>query len=174
MSMHKLVLVLGCMLSSLSLAQEGPGLGVPATAEEIAGWSISISPDGDNLPAGSGTARQGQSTFTAKCSACHGMNGEGATNDRLVGGMGSLDSESPVKTVGSYWPYATTLFDYIRRAMPFLQPGSLTDEEVYALTAFILELNGIVGMDTVIDSSSLPQVIMPNRDNFVWMWSEEN
>jgi len=107
------------------------------------------------------------------CLACHGEGGQGATNDRLVGGHGSLASDSPIKTVGSYWPYATTLFDYIRRAMPFTLPGSLTDEQAYALTAYLLELNGIIDEDTVINAQTLPAVEMPNRDGFVWAWIEE-
>ncbi len=158
--------------SQLANAQESPGLGVPATEEQIAGWDISISPEGENLPAGSGSVEQGSSVYMTHCIACHGAEGEGTTNDRLVGGHDSLASGSAVKTVGSYWPYATTLFDYIRRAMPYQLPGSLNNDEVYALTAFLLYLNEIVDEDAVMNASSLPQVEMPNRDNFVWEWTE--
>ncbi len=168
-----LLLVSSIFFSCFSLAQEGPGLGVPATPEQIAGWDISIDPSGANLPAGSGSVAQGAAVYMTYCLACHGEGGQGATNDRLVGGHGSLASDSPIKTVGSYWPYATTLFDYIRRAMPFTLPGSLTDEQAYALTAYLLELNGIIDEDTVINAQTLPAVEMPNRDGFVWAWIEE-
>jgi S-disulfanyl-L-cysteine oxidoreductase SoxD len=150
-----------------ALAQQGPELGVELTAEQIAAWDISIAPDGAGLPSGSGTAAEGAAIYEAKCLACHGSEGAGGPNDVLVGGHGSLDSAAPVRTVGSYWPYATTVFDYIRRAMPFLQPQSLTDDEVYAVTAYLLALNGIIERDDVIDAQTLPDVVMPNRGNFV-------
>lgn len=149
-------------------AQESPGLGVPATADEIAGWDISIGPDGAGLPPGSGTARAGGEIYMAKCLACHGAEGAGQPSDRLVGGQGSIASAAPVKTIGSYWPYATTIFDYVRRAMPFTQPMSLSDDEVYALTAYLLYLNGIIDESDVIDAESLPRIAMPNRENFFW------
>jgi mono/diheme cytochrome c family protein len=151
-------------------AQEGPGLGVPATPEQVSGWDISIGPDGEGLPPGSGTAREGAEIYAQKCLACHGANGAGQPNDRLAGGQGTIADETPVKTVGSYWPYATTIFDYVRRAMPFTAPMSLTDDEVYALTAYILRINGIIGDADVIDADSLPRIEMPNRDNFVWAY----
>src|SRR5690606_13503730 len=126
MSTPKLLSAIALLLTALPVfAQEGPNLGVEATAEQIAGWDISIGPDGENLPAGSGTVAQGQALYTTHCLACHGANAEGGTNDRLVGGHDTLNTASPVKTVGSYWPYATTLFDYIRRAMPYTTPGTL-------------------------------------------------
>src|SRR5262249_17926191 len=128
-------------------------------------WDISIDPSGATLPAGSGSARQGEAIFAAKCVACHGEKGGGKPNDQLVGG--SLTSTPPVKTVGSYWPYATTLFDYIRRAMPLNESKSLKDDEVYALAAYILALNKIIGEDDVMDARTLSQVKMPNRDGFV-------
>jgi mono/diheme cytochrome c family protein len=152
-------------------AQEGPGLGVPATPEQVAGWDISIGPDGAGLPPGSGTARDGAEVYAAKCLACHGENGQGQLNDRLAGGHGTLTGPSPVKTVGSYWPYATTIFDYVRRAMPFNQPMSLTDNEVYALTAYLLSINGIIAETDVMNAETLPAVVMPNRDNFVWAYA---
>jgi mono/diheme cytochrome c family protein len=170
----KLITALSLLLTGVSvLAQEGPGLGVPATPEQIAGWDISIDPSGANLPAGSGSVAQGADVYMTYCLACHGEGGQGSTNDRLVGGHGTLATDSPVKTVGSYWPYATTLFDYIRRAMPFSLPGSLTDDQAYALTAYILQLNGIIDEDDVINAQTLPAVEMPNRDGFVWVWIEE-
>ncbi len=153
-----------------SAAPEGPRLGVPASADEVAAWDISIPPDGTGLPAGSGTALEGARIYAAKCSSCHGEAGAGKPNDALAGGSGTLATASPVRTVGSYWPYATTLFDYIRRAMPYFQPQSLTGDELYALTAYILHVNGIVGEDATMDAKSLPRVVMPNRDNFVSAW----
>jgi len=153
---------------SVAVAQEGPELGVAATPEEIAGWDISVAPDGEGLPPGSGTPSAGAAVFALKCAACHGPQGEGLLNDRLVGGQGSLTSDRAVKTIGSYWPYATTIFDYVRRAMPYLQPHSLTNDETYALTAHLLHMNGIIGPDDVIDARTLPAIEMPNLENFVW------
>jgi S-disulfanyl-L-cysteine oxidoreductase SoxD len=147
---------------------EGPGLGRPVTPEETAPWDISIGPDGIGLPAGRGSAKEGAVVFAEKCAGCHGEKGAGKPNDALVGGIGSLvGDQPPVKTVGSFWPYATTLFDYVRRAMPLSASKSLGDDEVYALCAYILQLNGIVGENHVMDARSLPQVPMPNRDGFV-------
>jgi cytochrome c len=147
-----------------------PALGAAVSAEEIAHWDISIPPSGAGLPAGSGTAKQGSAVYGAKCLACHGEKGAGKPADALVGGIGSLATARPVRTVGSYWPYATTLFDYVRRAMPIANPLSLTNDEVYAVSAYVLFLNGIVGEDAVMNAQTLPQVKMPNRDGFVSDW----
>jgi cytochrome c len=147
-------------------AQEGPNLGVPATPEQVAGWDISIGPDGAGLPQGSGTAAAGKVVYDAKCIACHGAEGAGQPNDRLVGGQGTMRESAPIRTIGSYWPYATTVFDYIRRAMPFVTPHSLTADETYAVTAYLLALNGVIGESDVMDATTLPKVVMPNRDNF--------
>ena len=147
-----------------------PAFGAAVSAEEIARWDISIPPSGAGLPAGSGTAKQGAAVYGAKCLACHGEKGAGKPADVLVGGIGSLATARPVRTVGSYWPYATTLFDYVRRAMPITNPLSLTDDEVYAVSAYVLFLNGIVGEDAVMNAQTLPQVKMPNRDGFVNDW----
>lgn len=147
-------------------AQEGPGLGVPATAEQVAGWDVSIGPDGAGLPAGSGTAAAGKSVYEAKCVACHGVDGAGRPNDQLVGGQGTIREAAPIRTIGSYWPYATTLFDYVRRAMPYVTPHSLTADETYALTAYLLAQNGVIGASDVMNATTLPKVVMPNRDNF--------
>ena len=145
-----------------------PHFGQAVTPADIAAWDISIGPDGGGLPAGRGTAKQGEGVYTAKCQGCHGEKGAGRPNDALVGGMGTIAADRPaVKTVGSYWPYATTLFDYIRRAMPWAATKSLTDDEVYAVSAYILHLNGILGADEVLDAQSLPKVKMPNRDGFI-------
>ena len=155
------------VLSSPALAEE-PGLGRVATPDEIASWDISIGPDGAGLPPGRGTPKQGESVFAEKWVACHGEMGAGKPNDQLVGGRGSLSGEqTPVKTVGSFWPYATTLFDYVRRAMPLNAPKSLSDDEVYAVSAYILQLNGIIGETDAMDAQTLPQVQMPNRDGFI-------
>ena len=157
---------LGSAWLACATAQEGPGLGVPATPEQVAGWDISIGPDGAGLPPGSGTAAAGKTVYEAKCLACHGVDGAGRPNDQLVGGQGTLREAAPIRTVGSYWPYATTVFDYIRRAMPYVTPHSLTADETYAVTAYLLALNGVIAQDAVMDASTLPKVVMPNRANF--------
>ena len=150
-----------------SAAQETPHLGRPATPAEIAGWDISIPPDGTGLPPGNGTPEQGAVVYTQQCQSCHGEQGAGKPNDQLVGGQGTLTSKSPVRTIGSYWPYATTVFDYVRRAMPYTESKSLSPEEVYAVAAYILNLNGVIGENDTLDAKTLPQVKMPNRDGFV-------
>lgn len=143
------------------------GFGTPATAEQIAGWDIDIAPDGTGLPPGSGSVQQGEALFAKLGAKCHGAKGDGTdAAPPLVGGQGTLATDHPVKTVGSYWPYATTLFDYIRRAMPADNPQSLAPDEVYALCAYILNLNGIVPANVVMDAHSLPQVVMPNHAGF--------
>ena len=155
------------VLSSPALA-EGPGLGRIATPDEIASWDISIGPDGAGLPPSRGSPKQGETVYAEKCVACHGEKGAGKPNDQLVGGRGSLSGDQvPVKTVGSFWPFATTLFDYIRRAMPLNAPKSLSNDEVYAVSAYILRLNGVIGEADAMDAQSLPQVQMPNRDGFI-------
>jgi S-disulfanyl-L-cysteine oxidoreductase SoxD len=164
-------------LTALSCAtraasQEGPGLGRPATAEQIAGWDISIAPDGSGLPPGSGSVQEGARIFAAKCQSCHGAEGAGQPYDRLVGGLGTLKSQAPVRTVGSYWPYATTLFDYIRRAMPLPQPQSLTADETYALAAYLLERNGVIKAGDKMNAKTLPRVVMPNRDSFIQVYKD--
>ena len=145
----------------------GPGLGRAATPQEIAAWDISIPPSGEGLPPGRGTAKAGAAVYTAQCQACHGPKGEGKPADRLVGGIGTMGTEQQVMTVGSFWPYATTLFDYTRRAMPATKPLSLTSDEVYAVTAYLLFLNGIIAEDAEMNPATLPQVRMPNRDGFI-------
>ena len=145
---------------------ETPHLGVPVTQADIAAWDIAIAPDGRGLPSGGGTAKQGAAIFNEKCASCHGLKGEGKPADQLVGGQGSLAGKAAIKTVGSYWPYATTLFDFIRRAMPLNEPQSLNNGEVYALTAHILYLNGIIGENDKVNAKSLPEIKMPNHDAF--------
>lgn len=149
---------------------DGPssyGLGRPATEAEIRAWDIDVSPSGDGLPPGRGTVKQGAAVFAKKCAACHGPTGVEGPRDRLVGGQGTLTTSHPIKTIGSYWPYATTLFDYIRRTMPFSAPQSLTPDEVYSAVAWLLYRNGIVDERTVLDARTLPAVEMPNRRGFV-------
>ena len=144
------------------------GLGTKATPQELSRF-FAIPPDGAGLPDGSGSVAQGQKVYAEKCAACHGdkLQGVKATGGLpLVGGRGTLASEKPLKTTESYWPYATTMFDYIKRAMPFNAPGSLKDDEVYAVVAYILEEGHVVGEDAVMDKASLPKVAMPNRDGF--------
>jgi cytochrome c len=161
------LIVLAC--AAPASAEERYGLGRSATAAEIAGWNIDVAPDGAGLPAGRGDVAQGRQLFADVCGACHGLQGEqgdGKPIDKLAGGQGSLTSDKPLRTVGSYWPYATTLFDYIRRAMPFSAPGSLDANQSYAAVAYILYLNGIVPDGTVLDANSLPAIRMPNRDGF--------
>jgi cytochrome c len=142
-------------------------IGTPLTEQDLAAWNIDVAPDGRGLPAGSGDVATGAHVFAAKCAACHGAQGQGGLGDALVGGQGTLASAKPRRTVGSYWPYATTLFDYIRRAMPYNAPESLSADEVYAVSAFLLNQNGIVPANTRLDAASLPRVVMPNRDGFV-------
>jgi hypothetical protein len=151
----------------MSTPEERFGFGRPASAEEIAGWDIDVAPDGTGLPPGSGSVKQGEELYARLGAKFHGEKGEGTDKaPPLVGGQGTLNTEAPVKTVGSYWPYATTLYDYIHRAMPADAPQSLTPDEVYALTAYVLYLNGIVPEDAVMDAQTLPRVVMPNHAGF--------
>ena len=152
---------------SAILAQGGPDLGVEISAEDLAPWDISIETDGTGLPPGSGDVATGEAIYAVQCLACHGQEGAGQPNDRLVGGHGTLTDLAQVRTIGSFWPYASTVFDYIRRSMPFTTPQSLSDDQVYALTAYLLYLNGIIEEDDVMDARTLSQVRMPNRDGFV-------
>lgn len=161
----------GLLFLAAGLAAAGDeryGLGEPATPEQIAGWDIDIRPDGKGLPPGQGNAKDGEQFYIDRCASCHGDFGEGRGRyPALMGGTGSLASADPVKTIGSYWPYATTVFDYIRRTMPFGHAQSLKDDEVYAITAYLLYLNEIVDYEFVADADSLPEVEMPNRDGFI-------
>ena len=148
-------------------AMESPNLGREATPAQIAGWDISVGPDGVGLPPGKGTPATGAIVYEQKCQVCHGAKGAGQPNDRLVGGQGTLASKAPVRTIGSYWPYATTVFDYVRRAMPYREPRSLNDDEVYAVTAYLRNLNGIIGENDEMNAQTLPKVKMPNQSNFI-------
>jgi S-disulfanyl-L-cysteine oxidoreductase SoxD len=171
MPMHKsglaalIAVVLG--LPVHAQAQSRYGIGRPATQAEIAGWNIDVNRNGDNLPPGSGSVAHGREVFEQQCAACHGAKGEGGVGDRLVGGQGTLTTSKPIQTVGSYWPYAPTLFDYIRRAMPQSAPESLGNDDVYAVSAYILYLNGLIPADTTLDAGALRAIKMPNRNMFV-------
>ena len=150
-----------------AMAQSPYGIGRVATPAEIAGWNIDIGRDGRNLPPGSGSVNHGSEVYDQQCAACHGAKGEGGVGDRLVGGQGTLGTPKPVRTVGSYWPYAPTLFDYIRRAMPQNAPQSLRNDDVYAVSAYILNLNGLLPADATLDAKTLAAIKMPNRNMFV-------
>jgi S-disulfanyl-L-cysteine oxidoreductase SoxD len=154
------------MMTAASWA-ETPNLGKPIDEAAIANWDISILPDGTGLPKGSGTPAQGAPIYAEKCSACHGDNGKGGlaaavVDDRQIAGISASQ-----KTIKNFWPYSTTIFDFVRRAMPFQAPRSLTDDEVYALTAYILAENKLIGASDTMDAQTLPKVKMPNRDNFI-------
>jgi S-disulfanyl-L-cysteine oxidoreductase SoxD len=168
--LDRLALCTALLIAAVPLrasAADAPHFGKPIAAEDLAPWDISIGPDGAGLPPGKGTVAEGAKVYADKCQACHGEKGAGTPNDRLVGGAGTIaPGKAPVKTVGSYWPYATTLFDYVRRAMPWNQPKSLSNEEVYAVAAYVLYLNGVIGENDVLDAQSLPKVKMPNREGF--------
>ena len=148
---------------------ESPKLGHPASPQEIAAWSMNVFPDGRGLPPGRGTAVEGKNVYDGECASCHGPNGLGGSADELAGGQHGLTSPSPDKTIGTYWPFATTIFDFVRRSMPLHAPGSLSDDQLYAVTAYLLHLNGIIDEQTEMNATTLPWVKMPNRDGFVWI-----
>jgi len=169
MFLHRIVLVGALVAGAGAVAAPALGLdfGRPATSDEIKLWDIDVRPDGEGLPERSGTVAHGKSVYEDNGAGCHGANGQDGIKDRLVGGQGTLASDKPVKTVGSFWPYATTLFDYLHRAMPYPAPGSLGVDDTDAVTAYILNLNGIIPADAKLDKDSLPKIRMPNRDGFI-------
>ena len=176
MSMRKLALAAGMAALALSIGAalaESPHLGKPITQPDLAEWDINILPDGTNLPPGSGKAAAGAKIFAEKCVACHGEGGKGGIAARVIGGppKATLDGG---KTIANYWPYATTVFDFIRRSMPWTQPRSLTDQEVYALTAYILAGNKLIGDGDEINATTLPKVQMPNRNGFVSRYPDKH
>ncbi len=164
-------IVLLTATASLAQTPSYTNVGRAPTKEEIQAWDISVGPDGKGLPPGQGSAKDGAPIFAAKCAVCHGPAGEGAKiGPRLVGGTADLETLTtlrPVRSIGGYWPYATTVWDFINRAMPRGQSGTLTANEVYALTAFILAKSNIIKEDDVLDAMTLPKVQMPNRNGFV-------
>ena len=143
------------------------GVGRAPTGDEVRQWSISVSPDGKGLPEGHGAAADGKEAFANRCARCHGPKVEGKDSVAIAGGQGTLKNPKPLRTVGSFWPYATTIFDYISRAMPFDKPGTLSADQAYSLTAYVLFLNGLAQENDVIDARTLPKIRMPNRDGFV-------
>jgi len=172
MSMHKLpsAIILALLFGVSNALAQSPELGKPLSETEIKQWDIAILPDGTNLPPGSGVAVQGAKIYAEKCMACHAEGGRGGASPGagpLVGGAPLTNGIDTLKTIGNYYAYATTVFDYIRRAMPFNMPRSLTDDEVYALTAYILSLNKLISDSDVMDAKTLPKVKMPNRDNYI-------
>jgi cytochrome c len=159
-----------CLVGAVvAIAQQSRyNIGKPASAQEIGARNISVAPDGTGLPPGHGTAAQGRAVYRTKCGSCHGERGEGQGDfPALVGGRGSLASDKPFLTVGSYWPFAPTVWDYIHRAMPYQKPGSLTADEVYSITAYVLFMNHIVGQRDDMNAKTLPKVEMPNQDGFI-------
>ena len=171
---HSLVLALALSLGACAAtaqppqaASPGPRLGKPVSEADIAAWDISVAPDGSGLPPGSGTPAQGATIFKQKCAMCHGEAGAGKPFARLVGGAPLTSGIDTPKTIANFWGYSSILFDFTRRAMPFQAPRSLTNDEVYALTAYILSLNRLIGETDVMNAETLPKVKMPNRDGFV-------
>lgn len=156
-----------CSAKSADKPDPGPALGQVLNDSEVAKWDIDIAADGRGLPSGGGSVVMGQKVYETRCASCHGENGENGAADPLVGGKGSLTGQKPLRTIGSYWPHAPTIFDYVRRAMPYGAPLSLTNEETYAVTAYLLYINRIVGNDFYADAKSLPAVAMPNRNGFL-------
>jgi cytochrome c len=142
-------------------------VGRPASAEEIKAADQFMAPDGSGLPPGKGTAADGREIYSRRCARCHGAQGQGDEEGPLAGGKGTLNTAKPLKTVGSFWPYATTIYDYVHRAMPFDNPGLLDANQTYAVTALILHLNGIIGEKDEMNAQTLPKVKMPNRDGFI-------
>ena len=159
-------LLLAGAASALSATPGAPALGEPLTPEVLAGIELTVLPTGEGLPAGQGSVAQGAGLYRQYCQACHGAEGQGGINGDLVGGVGSLTTAAPKKTVTSYWPYATIAFDYIRRAMPYMAPGSLSADEVYAIVAYLLAQDGVVAKDAVLDADRLTAVKMPNAEGF--------
>ena len=179
MSMHERTafIVLFALVSGwgAATAAERQTFGQPISPQDFAAWDISIGPDGVGLPAGAGTSAQGAAIYAQKCVTCHGERGAGGSGGALVGG-GQLSGgdRDPVRLIGNYWPYATTIFDFTRRAMPWAQPKSLTNDEVYALTAYMLALNKIIGENDVMNAETLPKVKMPNRDGFISLYPSKH
>lgn len=155
------------LISAVSLAAQKYGVGRSVSAAEIEALGATVAPDGSGLPAGAGSAVEGRALFAERCAKCHGAKAEGDVGPALVGGKGTLATPKPVRTVGSFWPHATSVWNYVNRAMPFNRPGSLTHSEVYAAVAYLLFLNGIVGEKDVMDAKTLAKVRMPNRDGFI-------
>jgi cytochrome c len=173
MSTHNFLRLVALGALVLGSTVSAQNLGTPISEAEIAPWDISILPDGTGLPPGSGMPSEGARIFAAKCSVCHGENGKGGLAAAIAGGGPLTSGIETTKTIANFWPYATTLFDFTRRAMPWPRPRSLTNDEVYALTAYMLSLNKIVGENDVMNAQTLPKVRMPNRDGFIVRFPEK-
>lgn len=174
MKHHAYLFLIAGLSASKLFADPEPtfGLGIPATEQEITDWDIDVRPDGKGLPAGRGSVEEGRKVYQQQCQVCHGENGQGGPNDPLVGRLEKdnfsfAQKSAPKKTIGNYWPWATTVFDYIRRTMPYTSPGSLSDNEVYAVTAYLLYANSIIEADIVLDASTLPNIKMPAQTRFI-------
>jgi S-disulfanyl-L-cysteine oxidoreductase SoxD len=171
MSMHRMLVCIACLgfgLIGNSAWAEGPNLGIPIDPADVGEWDISVMPDGTGLPPGSGTPPQGAGIYAEKCVACHDENGKHRFGFSPLWGGGKItDISAGMKTIENFWPYATTVFDFIRRGMPWTKPRSLTNDEVYALTAFILAKNKLIGETDIMNSETLPKVQMPNRNGFI-------
>lgn len=165
------VALLSAFALPIQAAPEGPKLGRPASPQEIAAQAINVFPDGTGLPPGKGTVAEGKAIYDAQCAACHGPKGMGGGAEELAGGA-PPNSPHPDRTIGAYWPYATTVFDFVRRAMPINAPRSLSDGQTYAVTAYLLYLNGLIGEQAELDAKTLPAIKMPNRDGFRQIWPE--
>jgi cytochrome c len=161
--------VIAALLAATTANAQSPkySVGRTPTQQEIQAWDISIAPDGTGLPPGEGTAEEGARVYETRCQECHGPEAKGADEAALVGGHDTLATEKPLKTATGYWPYATILFDYTRRAMPFKDPGTLSDNQVYAVVAYLLALDGIIEKEAVMNAETLPKVEMPNRNGFI-------
>ena len=153
--------------------EKGPNLGKPASSKLIKLWNMDIFPDGSGLPIGQGTAISGKKVYQKHCLSCHGVDGTGDSADELAGASHSLTDTPPDKTIGTYWPYATTLFDFTRRSMPLNAPGVLNNNELYSVTAYLLHLNGIIDKDEIINANTLPKIKMPNHNGFINIYNKE-
>jgi S-disulfanyl-L-cysteine oxidoreductase SoxD len=162
-----IAVIAALILGTSAAFAQSPNLGVPISSADIAAWDIVILPDGTGLPPGNGTAAQGAPIYAEKCALCHGINAEGGIAVTLTGGSPLTNGIDTAKTIANFWPVSTTLFDYIRRAMPWTQPRTLTDQEVYALTAYVLAINDIIDDADEMNAETLPRVQMPNSDGFI-------
>ncbi len=163
-------LIVLCLFGAgLQAAPEGPRLGKPLSGADSAAMDINVFPDGHGLPAGKGTATDGKTIYDTQCATCHGPKGSGGSAGELAGGS-ALDGPHPDQTIGNYWPYATTVFDFVRRSMPLNAPRSLSDDQIYAVTAYLLQINGLIGETTEMNAKTLPEVRLPNREGFLRIW----